>query len=272
MRTSLHGRWSGALTSRPLPEHDDAIDVLEDADRRDLAIVWRARAASELRVARSFQVMTGALDTLAAPRELQDLAARGIDDEHRHAQICVTVAARFAGHDIEPPDELPFAPPVLDAPAPLRHVLAVVGHCALNETTASAFLEAALAEASGALARAALRELLADEVDHGRIGWALLATLPPALRAELAPWLLPLVRANLRAWRQTPRFTLDRPAFAAHGAPSGATVERALRTAIEQLIVPGFARMGLPIAAIVRWSHAGMDGPSLPCSSPVLPL
>src|SRR5204863_1917294 len=138
------------------------------------------RAASEGVVSESFRVMAASLAALHAPDELVALAARGIDDELRHAELCHHVASRVAGQALEPPAPLPFALPAINAPEELRHSLYVLGHCALNETTASAYLRIALADASGALAHAALRELLSDEIDHSRLGWAHLATLPAA--------------------------------------------------------------------------------------------
>jgi hypothetical protein len=244
------GRWRGALTSRPLPEHDPSLEALCDEDRRDLVAVWIGRAASEQRVSTSFQIMRDSLTALAAPEDLRALAARGIDDELRHAEICRTVASRIAGTEVAQPPPLAFALPQIDAPEETRHALYVLGHCALNETTASAFLEATLTKTRGALARAALRELLADEMDHGRIGWSHLATLAPAARRRLVPWLAPLVAANLRSWRATPRLSQARPALVAHGAPDPDTVEHALLTATRELIVPGLAHLGLPTDAI----------------------
>ena len=54
----------------------------------------------------------------------------------------------------------------------------------MNETTAGVFLEVCLAHAEGALAKAALSELLSDEIDHGRIGWAHLAAVDAATRRD----------------------------------------------------------------------------------------
>lgn len=259
-RGNITGRWRGGLTSRPLPVRDPDLDALDDDDRQQLVAVWLGRAASEERVATSFRVMCDSLAALAAPDEIAALAARGVDDELRHAEICRTVASCIAGRELPPPPALRFELPQIDAPEEIRHSLYVLGHCALNETTASAFLEATLVQTSGVLARAALRELLADEMDHGRIGWAHLAALAPAARQRLSPWLLPLVKANLRAWRESPRLCAPRPALVAHGAPDGDTVERALLTAVRALIVPGLRHLGLPTAPISAWLADEVDG------------
>jgi hypothetical protein len=252
------GRWGGRLTGRPLPENDAEIDELSDVQRHELAGVWLGRAASERRVADAFQVIHEALEERGSASELRKLAARAVDDEHRHAELSRVVASRFAGGELDPPARLTLVVPEHPGAAPeLVASLRILGHCALNETFASVFLETSLKLARGKLAMAALRELLSDEVDHARIGWAHLAELDAADRACIAPWLLPLVRANLKMWRDTPRpYPVDR-ALHRHGAPPADAVEEALLGALRHLIIPGFDRFSLPTGALVEWLWRG---------------
>ncbi len=251
------GRWAGAITSRPLPD-DATLDDLSPTQRLVLADVWRGRAASERRVSESFTVVRDALVSLDAPRDLVDLATRAIDDEMRHAELSRMVASRCALQEIDHPPRLVLELPLhAGASERLRHILHVVGQCAFNETIASAFLEAAIAEATAPLARAALRELLSDEIDHARIGWALLASLDATTRAEVERWLPPMAIANLRMWRDAHRTYADDASLAAHGAPSVASVERALLLAFRDLILPGFAHLGMGTAKIAAWLEAG---------------
>jgi hypothetical protein len=258
MEETSSGRWGGRLTGRPLPERDPAIDRLSDAQRRELAAIWLARAASERRVADAFQVIRGALRDLHGAAELTALAARAVDDEHRHAELSRVVASRFAGQELDPPPRLTLIVPEHAGARPgLVPTLHVVGHCAINETLAGAFLEASLAGARGPLARAALRELLSDEIDHARIGWAHLASLRERERAELAAWLPAMVRANLAMWRTTPRPYPSDAALHQHGAPPADQVEQALLGAIRDLIVPGLECFALPAAALRAWLAAG---------------
>src|SRR5262245_23066938 len=140
------GRWAGRLTSRPLPEHDAELDALSPEQRSQLAAIWLARAGSERRVADAFEVVHAALVELGSEPPLQALAARAVDDEHRHAELARLVASRFAGRELDPPARLTLAVPEhRDASERVRRSLHVLGHCAMNETFASAFLEAALA-------------------------------------------------------------------------------------------------------------------------------
>jgi hypothetical protein len=254
------GRWGGRLTSRPLPDWDPELGILPDDARGELVAVWLGRAANERRVADAFVIIRRALEDLRADAALITLAARAVDDEHRHAELARSVAARVAGRELEAPPRLPLVVPAhTGAPPRLRAILHVVGHCAVNETFASALLESALGEARGALARAALRELLSDEIDHARIGWALLAALSATDRAELTPWLVPLVRANLKMWRETPRPYPTDPALHRQGAPSEQAVASALLGAIRDLVIPGFSRFGIATGEIARWLSHGAE-------------
>lgn len=257
MSTRADGRWGSRLTSRPLPE-DPSIEVLEPSDRSALAEVWLGRAASERRVADSFAVIANAILELGVDGELRRLAERAIDDEMRHAEISRVVASRYAGRDLDAP-----APLVLEIPrhpgagTPLVHVLHVVGQCCINETIASAFLEAALAHTNASLATAALRELFSDEIDHARIGWALLASVDDATRAAVAARLPAMAIATLRMWRSSPRTYFEREPFPGHGAPPEAVVEAAFDAAFRDLVIPGFEALGIDAARLRAWVDHG---------------
>lgn len=243
MSASPQGRWGGRLSSRPLPEGPVGLE-LDDAARTVVVEAWLGRSSAERRAGDSFAVIRDALAARDAPAPLIELAARAIDDEHRHAEICRVVAARYAGRDLPAPPPLPLVvPPHAGASDELRHSLHVVGQCALNETAASAFLEACLARAKPPLVRAALRELLADEIDHARIGWAHLAAASADHRRELGPWLPRLVRAYVVEWSRSfaPPPGMD---LAAHGVPPRDEIVAAVEAAMEHVVRPGLAHLG----------------------------
>jgi len=253
------GRWGGRLTQRPLPATDPAIDALPSAVRRKLAGIWLSRAAMERRVADSFAVVHAALSRRGAPEPLVRLAWRAIDDEHRHAELSRVVASRFAGRHLCGPPRLELVVPEhAGASAELRDTLHIVGQCILNETTATAFLETCLAHATGTLARHSLRELLSDEVDHGRIGWAYLAGTPAATRRNVGRWLLPMAYLNLQVWmEESPIEVEPLPVLGAHGAPRGELIHAALIDALHSLIVPGLRELDVPTQPIERWLSEG---------------
>src|SRR4051812_22072839 len=66
-----------------------------------------------------------------------------------------------------------------------------------------------LAHARGPLVLSALRELLSDEIDHGRIGWAHLAALDRSTRNEVSRWLLPMTYLNPRLWQKETPYAVD---------------------------------------------------------------
>jgi hypothetical protein len=245
---------------------DPSIDALSGDDRHDIATIWLYRAAMERRVADAFEVIRDALRRRNAAAQLVGLAARAVDDEYRHAELSRVVASRFAGTELAAPKRLALeVPKHARASAELRDTLFVVGQCVLNETTASAFLEVCLAHARGALARTALQELLSDEIDHGRIGWAHLASLPEATRAEVAHWLLPMAFLNLRTWREhSPEDPRHCEAWTLHGAPPADVTHAALVDALRTLIVPGLRDLRMRTDALERWLDDGAPTDRVP--------
>lgn len=260
------GRWGGALTRKTLPLDDASIDTVGNKERETLAAIWHRRAAMERRVADSFQVIHGSLIRRRAQKELIDLAERAIDDEFRHAELSRQVASRFAGRELPSPALLPLETPKhKGASRELRDTLFIIGQCLLNETTAGAYLEACLVRAEGPLAKTALAELLSDEIDHGRIGWAHLASLDEATKAEVGRWLLPMAFLNLRIWRyETPLDPSHTAILTAHGAPPAEVIHDALVDALNELIVPGLKQVGIDTPAIEKWIATGASTENAP--------
>src|SRR5690606_21067047 len=161
--------------------------------------------------------------------------------------------------ELPAPPRLPLEVPRHRGASPeLRDTLHIVGQCVFNETTASAFLETCLAHARGPLATTALRELLSDEIDHGRIGWAHLASLDRQSRAAVTPWLLPMAYLNLHIWRdESPPDPRHTDALTAHGAPPGEVIHQALVDALRTLILPGLKELGIDTGRLDAWIDTG---------------
>jgi hypothetical protein len=255
---SPSGRWGGRVTSRALPDATDELASLDPSLAHALTQVWWMQAATELRVATSFAIVHEALSALEAEPGLVSLAARAVDDEHRHRALCLELARRYAGRAIEAPPTLPRQQPAhaLAASDEERRVLFVIGQCALNETFASAYLTTAHRGARSPLARAALNELLRDEIDHARLGWAYVSTLSPERRASISAWLVPLTIANLREWRTSAASHSE--AHEAHGVPRAEAVREALDETVREVLVPGFAHGGLDVRGLERWARSGL--------------
>lgn len=255
------GRWGGRLTNKPLPESDPDIDSLEPKLRERLAALWHVRSAMERRVGDSFSVVVGALERRGTAPALLELARRAVDDEYRHEELSRRVASVYAGREMPRADRLKLTAPKYEGESErVRDSLTIIGQCVFNETTAGAFLEASLAHAKTKLARAAISELLSDEIDHGRIGWAHLSELTPEERKRIEPWILPLAYLNLREWqRETPYDPSHNAIFSDHGEPPTAVLHAALVDALRTLIVPGLEALGMDTKPLVAWLDAGAD-------------
>ncbi len=197
------------------------------------------------------RVIRDALEKLGEPAALVDLAERAIDDELRHAKLWHLGAKRFALDGQGEPEFFPAFVPHYDAADEMRYRLYVIAECVFNETTASTFLQTCLRLARGPLAVAVLREILSDEIDHGRIGWAFVARLSRSRKDEIQPWLIPMLRAHWAEWN---RALHDVPAsYAAHGIPSKADTNEAIVASLRDVIVPGLEAHGFATAAINEW-------------------
>src|SRR5215472_7573582 len=169
-------------TTARLPE-DPTIDALDGELRERLGRQWASRATAELRVAAIFSVVSRGLFETGADPAVIHIAARAVSDEVRHADICRRLAVRYLGRDVAwPPPGRAAMPELAKAPKELRPTLHTVAMGCVNETIASAWLDESLRPATSPLARAALRELIADDIHHARLGWAHLASsfVPPA--------------------------------------------------------------------------------------------
>lgn len=252
------GRWHGRVTRNDLPELGE-VDLSPER-RRHIASIWLGQAATEARVAGSFAVVHDALAALGANAGLVRLAARAVDDEHRHAALCEHVAGQYFGSTVGPYTPLPpHYPHHPGAPDAVRHALHVIGQCCLNETFASAYLSVAQKGATTPLVKQATRELLSDEIDHARIGWAFVHSLPEHTRAGVQDWLLALTVCNLREWR-----SIDLPAgdeLAAHGIPPWQPTQDAITETLIGVVIPGFQHVGLDTRKLERWAAEGAEIP-----------
>jgi hypothetical protein len=236
------GRWRDLPTlkqsaRRGLPETDAVIDALDQATRCRIAGAWSRRAEAELAAAGVFAHIARSLFVERVPEEILWLASRAICDELRHAEICRYVAAFYAPTEAVP--TLPAKPRETRA----NPLVVAVANCAVSETIGSAFLSGGLDTADSPLVRAATRELLADEIDHARIGWALLGAYAD-LRRDVQRILPQLVLEVRDLWRERAR-EMPSGLPRGHGCLSGEDVERIVDDALRDLVLPGMAHVGI---------------------------
>jgi hypothetical protein len=235
------------MSRPPLPELDETIERLSEPERALVAQLSARRAALELEGAAAFAEVTQALIELQADASVVELSARAIVEELEHAEIYRLLACRYGRMELARPR--PHAIEIPSFPALDRRqqrILQVVSMCCINETMACAFLESCWRAAEGALMREGIRRVLADEVKHAQIGWALLGSTVPSAedRACIASFVQPMLAMQLARWSQ---HIAELPAHAlpAHGCLAPATIRELMHHAVDALVLPGFARLGI---------------------------
>lgn len=231
--------------------------TLSNDERAVVAAMWAFRARSEDQAAARFARIAERLDTLEAHPSLRALARRSIDDERRHRGRCAALAERF-GH-------APLASELFESPAPevappklplaRRVTYELVAFCCLTESINAALLTRSFAIATEPDSRAAIREILADEVQHARLGWAYLAQQHDRawLREHFTTMLEATVPEELRDPRIQPAPSLG---LRAHGVFARAELREILIECVDEVISPGLAMMNVDAEPIRTWMSA----------------
>ena len=238
-----------------LPADDLAIEQLDAAARERIAHVWTDRAHNELRTSTVFANLHRALVAARAAPPVIRLAALAVSDEVRHADICIEVASRYAGKEVDYPAVEPILEPHFAGCGDVtnRHLFTVM-QCCINETIAVSYLRTCFDRAKGALVRAAVRAILEDEIDHSRLGWAHLGSqrVSEEMRlivADAMPQLLTMVHA---VWIADEGGHHD-AAPAGHGALAMADVHEVVRATVRDVVIPGLEHVRVDAAGARTW-------------------
>ena len=205
---------------------------------------WIGRAESELTAGVVFANISVALLSEDVAPEVAFLVARAHSDEVRHAEICRRVAMRYLGAEVPfPKPRTVHTPTVTRSQARLAATLHAVFNCCFNESVAMVFLRTCLDEAQSELVRLALRELMREEVDHSRIGWAHLTSraVTDADREAVARALPVFIRDTKTLWLADDGEGIP----SGHGSLDREALERVVEEAIHDLILPGLDRCGV---------------------------
>ena len=232
-------------THRPLPD-DPGIASLDEAVRSSVAAAWRSRASNELTTSTVFATLTRCLVGLQAPHEIVRQAAVAVADEVRHAEICVHVARAYWPQCPPPDPGSVVDEPAHGGDAELAAVLFTVMQSCVNEGVASVYLERCLAESRYVLARAAVRDILEDEIHHARFGWSLLSSdiMRTSWRVAVGEALPALLQRVSDAWMAHEASGLPEVPRG-HGTIEKGAMPEVLRSAYEDLVLPGFERVGV---------------------------
>lgn len=240
-----------------LPLDDPGAAALPDELREGIARHWLRRARSEKRIGLAFASMAPRLVGVGAHSEVTALAELAAEDEARHADICLALAAHYAGTPVANLDVGEVCLPTFGcADERLEMALVVAGTCCINETLATAWIEAAVNVSQTPLTVAANRAHLREEIDHARLGWAHLASAAVAdLREALGACLVRLLEANVPLWERADAF-VPGEGVAGHGLPSTEAARAAIGRALDEVVLPGFAYVGVDIGEARRWLAA----------------
>ncbi len=236
-------------TERRLPTTDPAIDAMDPALRHAVGATWQRRAHEELKASMTFALLSRKLLEIGAAPEAMSRVARAVGDEVRHAEVCRALASRYLGEEVPWPAAVHAELGPTDDDPRVQASLHTVALSCVNETIAGVFIEASHAACVCPSARATLGIILADEVEHGRAGWAFLASVRTdrivmrAVQRNLAA----IVGEIAACWFDDTPVTL--PAGAPeHGLPSNQDTHRCVVTALREIVLPGFTQLGLDVA------------------------
>jgi hypothetical protein len=246
-------------THRPLPEEAD-LGRLDDAERQAVAEGWRRRARNELSTSTVFASLTRTLVALGAPHEIVLACAQAVADEVRHAEICVRVARAYWPEVRGPDPSRVFEVPELEERGGTGAIYFAVQQSCVNEGVATVYLQRCIDETNRPLVRAALRDILQDEIHHARFGWALVASnaVTASFRRALAESLPVMLEQVAFAW-----ITGDGDAPLApgacgsegHGLIAQAALGAVVREAFEGLVIPGFDAVGVDTKPARAWAE-----------------
>lgn len=168
------------------------------------------------------------------------------------------MASLYAGCSLALPTldpEVERVPKLEGVSGALETALWVVGLCCVNESISTAYLTECLAQTQHEVPRSSLRALLADEIDHARLGWGYLETLDADTCRELNLRLEWIVRTTTRTWIGSLR-EWPTEACPSHGLLARHDVASLVCELMRDLVLPGFERAGLDVATATHWFNA----------------
>jgi hypothetical protein len=138
----------------------------------------------------------------------------------------------------------------------MHATLYIIAMCCINETVACGVLDAALAQASSPLAKAALSTILSDEIGHARAGWAHLVSpyVTAEMKQELPPWLYRLHAVKLRELVED-EGPLPGEDFPQHGMLTRRRSREVVHATLVDVMFPGFRRAGIDTVLVEQWAQ-----------------
>jgi len=211
---------------------------------------WAYRATVEHAAARRFERLAARMTAAGCGRELCAIAAEASGQERTHVELCAGLAARFGTAWSPDPAPVPeVAPPAWSETD--RVLYEVVALCCVTETSNTALVAAGLDDIDDREVERAARRILADEVQHSRLGWQFLATHPlddrqaAGLAVHLPVMLAGAVRVELFDQPPTPD---HQTVMARFGSSALADRRAAFLGGMRLVLFPGLTAAGVDCA------------------------
>jgi hypothetical protein len=145
---------------------------------REVFQIWRNREHIEIEATIVFDQLAKDLRELWGEQDqISALALRSSHDELRHAKRCREILSHGPdlGPALTPNYKVQFGPANLSL---IQRILyTAIGVCCITETMSTALLIEMHQRANAGIIKNTIHEILVDEVDHGRIGWAIISRL-----------------------------------------------------------------------------------------------
>lgn len=240
---------------------------MRDDLRRQVAEAWLFREKVEHEAAQRFARLSQLIASIDAESPVPALMARAADDERRHAALCARLAKAYGGERDHGEIRSEIAPRTF---APREAALyEVVAACCITETESVATVATLLAEESEPAVRDALHEIARDEVTHSRMGWTHLAREAQRGDVTFLSRCIPMMLAGT-VTDQFSQDASDEPAeLLRHGILPRAKKRELFVGALEEVIFPGLAQLGIDVSPARAWlADAAQSPPAPPARTP----
>lgn len=230
--------------------------MLDAETSAELASRWAYRAGLEHAAAARFRRLADRMEAVGLDGELVAIARLAEAQEHEHVRLCAGIAERFGRGPALPAE--PAVPEIAPASWELldRVLYEVVGFCCVTETANAVVVTAGADDIDDTAIRRAVRTILADEVQHSRLGWRCLTAHPldDAQRAWLGAYLPSMLAGTVRSdLFQAQRVVGDEATMQRYGTLPLAGRREAFLTGMREVLLPGLAGFGVDIVAGARF-------------------
>jgi hypothetical protein len=228
--------------------------MTDDRTRAHAGALWAFRAGAELDAAARFDRIATALARHDAHRGVVDLARQAAADEVRHHDRCAALARRFG--TTPPPKRMRVAPPLRVAASDDRCQTlyeAIAMGCVTESLSVALLLEMKHAAQDDEVDDT-IAEILRDEVQHSRLGWAHLAAEHERINLDFVTRQLPGMLADTLHEEvfATPDPHEDESLAGLGGLPRRRRVAVVI-AALREVVFPGLARFGIDTTSAEAW-------------------